>query len=398
MSSFKPFPSVTILLTNLSYRTYERVYAKPRRGTGRKLNNGTRRTDLVADILYNCKDFISLTSPEESRNGLIDMTSHTLVTSLVFYGCGPKTRVDWASIVYPFMPVVELFLLAAFVAIIVTGIYFQQSLSKIMHGIRDAEPLFHAFMVAFTALVDQDHRISRPARTISIIWLLSVFVLGTEYKDQLFGYITSPSPRTYPRPLGSFYHQKNWWIFFHYLAPTPSIYFDHTENPWHRALPSRFERIRNGQEYMMKVVFVENSVCMGLHNQLAAALASNLSINEYRHTLVVSKEKLLPVFAAFGLPLHSVYTASFDLVASATRESGLLDQWSLESFAYLRRHGRVWLTETMRDSQLYKKVLQFAGEVVRAEPLKLYHFGVCFGLLTIGLVVAALDSLVLGYW
>ena len=197
------------------------------------------------------------------------------------------------------MPVVWLSMFIAFVAIVAV-IYFQQSLSKIMYGIRDAEPRCHALMIPFTALVDQDHRIPRSARNISIIWLLSVFVLGTEYKDQLFGYLTSPQPESTPETFKELHHRKNYRIFFHYLASTPSIYFDHTDNPWHRALASRFERIRNSQECMMKVVFVEHSVCMGLHNQLAAALASNLSINEYRHTVV----RYIPseIFPPGGIP------------------------------------------------------------------------------------------------
>ena len=369
--------------------TYD-LYAVPGRGTGHMLQNGTW-TDLMADILYNGKQFITLTAPEESRYGLIDMTSYKFGPSLVFYRRRPKTHINWASITYPFTPIVWLFLFISFL-FIVTVIYCEQSFSKRVNGIQDSEPLYHAFMIPFTALVDQDHSIPRSARTITIIWLLSVLVLGTEYKDQLFGYLTYPQPESTPETFRELYHQKNYRIFFHYLASTPSIYFEHTENPWHRALASRFERVYNGQECMMKVALVENSVCMGLHNQLGAALASNLSINEHFQTLLISKEKLLPIFAAFGLPLHSVYTASFDLFAIATRETGLLDRWYFESFAYLRGHGRAWLTGTMRDSQLYKNILRFASEVVHnVEPLKLYHFGVCFGLLTTGLVVAAVS-------
>ena len=369
--------------------TYD-LYAVPGRATGQMFVNGTW-TDLMADILYNGKDFIGLTSPEESRHGLIDMTSYKFAASLVFYGRRPLTHISWASITYPFTPAVWLFLFIAFV-VIVTVIYCEQLLSKSVSGILDSEPLFNAFMIPFTALVDQDHGIPRSARTISMIWLLSVLVLGTAYKEQLFGYLTYPQPESTPQTFKQLHRQKNYRIFFHYLASTPSIYFEHTENPWHRALASRFERIPNGQECMMKVVLVENSVCMGLHNQLGAALASNLSINEHFQTLVVSREKLLPIFAAFGLPLHSVYTAAFDLFAVATRESGLLDKWYFESFAHLRKHGRLWLTETMKDSHLYRNILRFESEAVRnVEPLKLYHFGVCFGLLTTGLVVAVVS-------
>ena len=64
--------------------------------------------------------------------------------------------------------------------------------------------------------------------------------------------------------------------------------------------------------------------------------------------LAESKDKLLPIFGAFGptkgvMQMYSVYTSVFGLFASATRESGFLDHWVSDGLANLRTHASLWL-------------------------------------------------------
>ncbi|CAG7833063.1 unnamed protein product [Allacma fusca] len=377
---------------NFSYE----LEATPGRGTGHQLTNGTW-THLMGDIVHGQKDFVTVTAPTASRYGIIDMTSYTFTVNVIFYSRFPRTHVQWESIVHPFKPSLWAGVVLAFISI-VTLFY----VTLRVHNGRincskqtKAHHLYLSLMIPAAMLLDQEGHKPKCVWKVDIIWMFFVMIVGACYKDQLVGFLTLPASEPIPRTFQDLHNHNDYHLFFFYMASTPSMYFKSTANPIHRALFSRFDMIRSGQKCVMKAAVTERSVCVGLDNQLAAAVASNLTIKTQFQPLILSQEKLIPFFACFGLPINSVYTEAFDQISLATTESGLGGKWYQDSLDFLKRGGKSWMTNDMKDTLLFQNVRHILlDRESNVKPLQVKHFKAIWG---VGGVVIILSVVTFGF-
>ena len=141
---------------------------------------------------------------------------------------------------------------------------------------------------------------------------------------------------------------------------------------------------------MIQAALTEQSVCIGLYNVLVAAMAANLTVSHQAVPMMMSQEKLVPIYLCVGLQKNSIYTKTFNTFTSIARETGLWRKWRDDNFGVLKNMGMHWLSNEMKDSELRELLIRMWKERKTASQLRLEHFSVVFGILGVGVLFASI--------
>ncbi|CAG7826781.1 unnamed protein product [Allacma fusca] len=376
-------------------------------GSGRLLSNGTW-VGMVGDLLYHRSDLAAIIRVTPPRYGLIDVANYLWNgDDLIFITSLPQKRIPWAAIFQPFtlflwvviLVALGAMTLALFFAMIITTL---QNTQHDPHStiIVNAMSLINEHYIKYTysllittivICLDQGAEIQKGTKILVMIWLLSILVIGTGYKDKLFAALTAPDSEVVPRTAEELHARLDYRVIFHYWKRSHFNRMNNSENQMHKDLVKRFILEPDIAKCVLMAVFEPKTVCVGGTSVIKLTLASNATLISAFEVAVLSDSIFLngPMYISVGLQRRSIYLEDISKIVSMFRDGGFMEHWGQQELSVYKVKGKQWVKSDPR-GYVYQKLKKLVYEYTEiTKPLQISNFVVIFCICFVCILCAA---------
>ncbi|CAG7724106.1 unnamed protein product [Allacma fusca] len=382
---------------NFTYDVYKFM-----EGSGRLLTNGTW-VGLVGELLYHRFDLSAAIRVTPARYGLIDAANFLWnEDDLIFITSLPQRRIPWAAIFQPFTLSLWLVILVALGAMTLS-LFFAMIITTLLNTRHTPYPTIIAdvmciinenyFEYAYTSLIttvgiclDQGVQIQKGTKILVMIWLLSILVIGTGYKDKLFAALTSPESEDVPRTVEELHARTDYRVIFHYWKSSHFNQFKTSERQIHKDLVKRFILEPEIAKCVLMAVFAPKTVCFGTTSVIKLTLASNTTLVSAFEAAVFSGSVFLmdPMYISVGLQRRSIYLEDFSKIVSMFRDGGFMEYWGQQEFMTYKAKGKRWVNSDPT-GYVFQKLKQLITDyTVITKPFQISNFFVIFCIYFLG--------------
>ncbi|XP_021946694.1 uncharacterized protein LOC110844724 [Folsomia candida] len=356
------------------------------KSTGVKLGNGSW-SGMMNDITEGACDIALVIAVTENRMKAADFTTPMGVSHLIFVSTVPFKSVSNVALLTPLHYKVWIFIGIAF-TFQTLGIYL---MLKLRDDDANGESFLDVVLWTIGLSTEQSFPLPKHIKSIAVIWVAFVLIIGTGYKCNLASFLSTPEPLRKPVTFLQLHNATQYSVYFDISGISGYDFFRKSEQTWIKDLRKRIVPTSSTSDCVISSFNDRTSVCIGWDISLPVAVAKNLSV-PYKHkvTMYQSMEYIVLTYPSIAFRKNFAFKNLFNFIGMSCFEAGLIQKWTKDAVDYFICNGKQW-SPSVNGTHFYEQLQNFYNYENNSEnnqALRMKHFTTLFLSFILGLAFA----------